>query len=245
MEGEIYMIRAVSAFLAAGYMAALLSGCTISGEIKAMDQSKIHLLQFTDMAEGEEIAVVTTTKGQFTMRLFPSEAPKTVENFVTLSRQGYYDGKPIYQEQEDKDKDGIMQFISGAGETGGKGEFTAGDKVKAEYSCNLAQFPGAVTAYQPGSSSIDSRFYIVGSHQVDQETLDKITRANYPQQIVEKFEEVGGYPENWLNASIFGQVIEGQEVVDEIIACSKEETNSDELKIVTIEIKRYELSNND
>lgn len=239
------MVRTISAVLTASCMALLLSGCNFSGEITAMDPNQVQLLQFTSMVEGEEIAVITTTKGEFTIRLFPSEAPKAVENFVTLSRQGYYDGKVIFQEEGDKDKDGVLQFISGAAEDKNSGKFVVGKPVKQEYSCNLAQFPGAVTAYQPGSGPIDSRFYIVGTRPVDESTLETIARANYPQQVVDKFREVGGYPENWLNASIFGQVIEGQETVDEIIACGQLGEPLEEVKIVSIVIKEYKLTNND
>ena len=63
--------------------------------------------------------------------------------------------------------------------------------------------------------------------------------------MVDKFREVGGYPENWLNASIFGQVIEGQETVDEIIACGQLGEPLEEVKIVSIVIKEYKLTNND
>ena len=37
-------------------------------------------------------AVIHTTKGDITIKLFPDECPKTVENFTTHARTGYYDG---------------------------------------------------------------------------------------------------------------------------------------------------------
>lgn len=37
-------------------------------------------------------AVISTNYGDITVQLFPEQAPKTVENFVTLARRGYYDG---------------------------------------------------------------------------------------------------------------------------------------------------------
>lgn len=49
--------------------------------------------------EGEESgpalprgAVIHTTKGDITIRLFPDECPKTVENFATIAKNTHYDG---------------------------------------------------------------------------------------------------------------------------------------------------------
>ena len=37
-------------------------------------------------------AVIHTTKGDITLKLFPEECPKTIENFSTHAKNGYYDG---------------------------------------------------------------------------------------------------------------------------------------------------------
>ena len=37
-------------------------------------------------------AVIKTNLGEMTLALFPEQAPKAVENFVTLAKNGYYDG---------------------------------------------------------------------------------------------------------------------------------------------------------
>ena len=42
--------------------------------------------------KGETIAVMHTSLGDISIRLFPDKAPKTVENFVTHAKNGYYDG---------------------------------------------------------------------------------------------------------------------------------------------------------
>ena len=44
------------------------------------------ILQAQMPAEGEEIAVITTSEGVVKMRFFPEEAPKAVENFKTLAK---------------------------------------------------------------------------------------------------------------------------------------------------------------
>ena len=52
-------------------------------------------------AEGEEIAIIKTSKGVMKMRFFPEEAPLAVENFKTLAKDGYYDGITFHRVIED------------------------------------------------------------------------------------------------------------------------------------------------
>lgn len=42
-------------------------------------------------------AVIHTTKGDITLKLFPEECPKTIENFSTHAKNGYYDGIIIHR----------------------------------------------------------------------------------------------------------------------------------------------------
>jgi peptidyl-prolyl cis-trans isomerase B (cyclophilin B) len=40
----------------------------------------------------KEVAIITTAEGEMVVELWPEVAPKTVENFKTLARKGFYDG---------------------------------------------------------------------------------------------------------------------------------------------------------
>lgn len=54
---------------------------------------KMSYPQFTaEVAENEKLVEMKTNKGTIKIKLFPEQAPKTVENFVTHSQNGYYDG---------------------------------------------------------------------------------------------------------------------------------------------------------
>lgn len=44
-----------------------------------------------------EVAVITTTVGEMTIRFWPEVAPKTVENFKKLAREGFYDGTAFHR----------------------------------------------------------------------------------------------------------------------------------------------------
>ena len=48
--------------------------------------------------KGETIAVMHTSLGDISIRLFPDKAPKTVENFVTHAKNGYYDGLKFHRD---------------------------------------------------------------------------------------------------------------------------------------------------
>ena len=45
------------------------------------------------MSDNKTYAVFKTNNGDFTVELFAEKAPITVENFVTLAKDGFYDGK--------------------------------------------------------------------------------------------------------------------------------------------------------
>ncbi len=59
-------------------------GCEKQEEAKKTDTAK--------PMEKQIIATVETNLGTFKIKFFPKEAPKTVENFVKLAREGFYDG---------------------------------------------------------------------------------------------------------------------------------------------------------
>ena len=93
-------------------LAAVLAVCTAGcGKEEAKDDSNktaekgtvdtTEILQAQMPEEGEEIAVITTSKGVVKMRFFPEEAPKAVENFKTLAKKGYYNGLLFHRVIED------------------------------------------------------------------------------------------------------------------------------------------------
>jgi peptidyl-prolyl cis-trans isomerase B (cyclophilin B) len=45
----------------------------------------------------DEVAVITTSEGQMTIKFWPDVAPKTVENFKKLARDGFYDGTAFHR----------------------------------------------------------------------------------------------------------------------------------------------------
>ena len=79
-------------------------------------------------AVGEKIAVIRTDKGDIKVRLFPEEAPKAVENFVTHAENGYYDGLIFHRV--------IAGFMIQGGDPEGTGMGGPGYSIKGEFSHN-------------------------------------------------------------------------------------------------------------
>lgn len=237
------MMKNLSCAVVGACLMLTMTACASPGQgIKIFDQSKIVLLQTEEMVEGEDIAVVETSEGSFKMRFFPSEAPKTVENFIELANAGYFDGQKVSRvERVEEESDTKGRLIAGSGKpVEQEGASIYEEPIEPELSYNLGTIPGAVLAYAP-DGVVDSRFYIVGSREVCEEEIEEIVNSNYPEKLVEMFCEKGGYPEEWLNQSVFAQVIEGMEVVDQIIDRTPE-TGPDEVtdvEIIQVRIEKY------
>jgi cyclophilin family peptidyl-prolyl cis-trans isomerase len=97
-------------------------------------------------------ATLKTTAGDITIELFPQEAPKTVNNFVFLAKQGFYDGVIFH-----RTINGFM--IQGGDPTGtgrgGPGYRFADEKVQRRYT------RGIVAMANAGPNTNGSQFFIV------------------------------------------------------------------------------------
>lgn len=79
-------VRLGALLLTAVLSASVFAGCAKKAEVESLPQFDQEIKQ------GEEIAVITVKDyGQIKIRFFPDKAPKAVENFIELAKQGYYD----------------------------------------------------------------------------------------------------------------------------------------------------------
>ncbi|MBI1819334.1 MAG: peptidylprolyl isomerase [Nitrospirae bacterium] len=170
----------------------------------------VVLIAFPFISEGAEkgkklepgtYAVLETTLGKITCRLFEKEAPKTVQNFIGLAegtkewtdpktnkkmKKSFYDGLIFHRV--------IPQFMVQGGDPLGIGVGGPGYAFEDEFSPNLTfDAPGKLAMANAGPNTNGSQFFI--------------TQTATP----------------WLNGhhTIFGQVVEGQEVVDKMVAAPR------------------------
>jgi cyclophilin family peptidyl-prolyl cis-trans isomerase len=133
------------------------------------------------------VAVIQTNHGTIRFELLEGDAPKTTENFITLAERGYYNGIIFHRV--------IKGFMIQGGDptgTGRGGESAWGRRFDDEIDPASAVYQrgykaGTVAMANAGPNTNGSQFFIM--------------HIDYP------------LPPNY---TIFGRVIEGQEVVDAI-----------------------------
>ena len=171
------------------------------------------MLNFKEQAENQPMAVIKTNHGDMKVMLFPEAAPKAVENFTTHAKNGYYDGIIFHRV--------IKDFRIQGGDPQGMGfggESIWGEPFADEFSLEALNFKGALSMANSGPNTNGSQFFIVQAGSVDDRLIGQMEDAGYPAEAIKKYKEVGGTP--WLDFrhTVFGQVVEGMDVVDEIAA---------------------------
>ena len=142
----------------------------------------------------------TLPVGEFTVQLFPQDAPITVDNFVSLARDGFYDGLTFHRVFSDS-------FAHG-GDPLGTGRGRPGYAIPDEISERRHDGPGVLSMVTSGPNTGGTQFLIT---YVALPSLDGIR-------------------------TVFGQVIEGMDVVRQIPERNPETATSLGMTITSIEI---------
>lgn len=85
------------------------------------------------MSDNNEVAVITTSAGEMTVEFWPDVAPKTVENFKTLAKKGFYDGTCFHRVIKDFMIQGGDPLTKDASQEARWGTGGPGHTVKAEF----------------------------------------------------------------------------------------------------------------
>lgn len=175
----------------------------------------MNLKQLEMPNEGEEIAVIMTNHGDIKVRFFPEAAPKAVENFKTHAKQGYYDGIIFHRVI----KDFMIQGGDPSG-TGTGGESIWGKPFEDECQKDYRHFKGALSMANAGPGTNGSQFFIVQKGDIGKDLINQMVEigkdSGYPEEIIKAYTELGGTPHLDFRHTVFGQVIEGLDVVDKI-----------------------------
>ncbi|MGH3089172.1 MAG: peptidylprolyl isomerase [Rubrobacteraceae bacterium] len=98
-------------------------------------------------------ANLRTEKGDVRVKLFAEEAPATVNNFVFLAREGYFDGTTFHRV--------IRDFMVQAGDPTGTGSGGPGYKISDEFHPDLKHDkPGVLSMANAGPNTGGSQFFI-------------------------------------------------------------------------------------
>lgn len=227
----------------------LFTGCdsTANDEEKTEVVQDVELIQFQEPQSGDYIATMNTSMGYIKLHLFTKEAPKAVENFVTHAKNGYYNNVIFHRV--------IQDFMIQSGDpqgTGYGGESIWKDPFEDEFSDKLYNFRGALSMANSGVNSNGSQFFIVQNSDGASLTDDMFKsiyqnakargQANadfrHPNNVIKKYQEIGGTPHLDHMHTVFGQVMEGMDVVDQI---ANSYTNTDDKPIVDVLIYRITI----
>jgi len=101
----------------------------------------------------KQTGVITLQKGgEIRMEFYPAEAPKTVENFVTLAKKGFYNGLTFHRV--------VPDFVVQGGCPKGNGTGGPGYQIKAEFNKQKHVRGTVAMARSQDPDSAGSQFYI-------------------------------------------------------------------------------------
>jgi peptidyl-prolyl cis-trans isomerase B (cyclophilin B) len=183
-----------------------------------------------------------TAYGNMIIQLYDA-TPKHQENFIKLAEEGFYDGLLFHRV--------IDGFMVQGGDPKSKnarkgqplGSGGPGYTVPAEFVDSLVHVKGALAAARmgdnvnPEKASSGSQFYIVHGRKVNEEALNRIESqkgVRYSKRQREIYKEKGGTPFLDREYTVFGQVIEGLDVIDKI---AKSQTDNRDRPVENVEMK--------
>lgn len=186
-----------------------------------------------EVQANEVLVEMDTTMGAIEIKLFPELAPKTVQNFLTHSENGYYDGIIFHRII----KDFMIQGGDPTG-TGMGGESIYGSTFEDEFNPELMNLRGALSMANAGPGTNGSQFFIVQAKDVQKSMLKQMKDYDYPGEIINAYGEFGGTP--WLDGkhTVFGQVVKGMDIIDAMADVAKDSRDKpvEEISIKSIKV---------
>ena len=200
-----------------------------------MVEKELHFPQVNIEAVEGPLATIKTNHGDMRVKLFPDHAPKTVANFIALSKDGYYDGVIFHRII----KDFMIQGGDPTG-TGMGGESIYGESFEDEFSEELYNVRGALSMANAGPNTNGSQFFIVQNQHLPY-SKKEIARGGWPEPIAEIYAEQGGTPHLDRRHTVFGQLADeaSYEVLDAIagVETGAMDKPVEDVVIETIEIE--------
>jgi peptidyl-prolyl cis-trans isomerase B (cyclophilin B) len=177
-EGELVRIEAPSKIVGIILLLATLLSASCAGEVPE-DRSYSAPPPMTIDTSKQYNATIETEKGDLVLELFARDVPVTVNSFVFLAREGFYDGTTFHRV--------IPGFVAQGGDPTGTGTGTPGYSFADEFT-EHTHITGALSMANSGANTNGCQFFITYS------------------------------PQHHLDGkhSVFGQLIEGMQVLEDI-----------------------------
>jgi cyclophilin family peptidyl-prolyl cis-trans isomerase len=168
----------------------------------------------------DKIVLISTNYGDIKIRLY-NDTPKHRDNFIKLAKTGFYDGTIFHRVIKGFMIQGGDPNSKDAGPNERLGVGDPGYTIPAEIKENHYHKKGALAAARtpdevnPKKESSGSQFYIVQGKVLSQSQIVGLGMSMSPEQIKD-YTTIGGAPHLDGNYTVFGEVIEGIDVVDKI-----------------------------
>lgn len=189
--------------------------------------------------EKETVVVIETSMGTIKAKLY-NDTPLHRDNFIKLVNEGWYNGSPFHRV--------IKEFMIQGGQNA-DGRLDPGYTIPAEIKSNHFHVKGALAAARQGDqvnpkkASSGSQFYIVQGKKFDEAWLDMYenrTGKVFSARQRQAYQTVGGSPHLDGEYTIFGEVIEGLEIVDKI---ANVKTGNMDVPVEPVTIKSITIDN--
>jgi cyclophilin family peptidyl-prolyl cis-trans isomerase len=192
------------------------------------------------------VVEIETSYGNIRLKLY-NETPFHQENFLKLVSEKYYDDQIFHRV--------IKGFMIQAGDPDSRnatpgqalGRGGPGYTIPAEINKDLFHKKGALAAARlpdnvnPRKESSGSQFYIVQGRKYTPAELDQMERNGYHIQFTDEqrkaYTTIGGTPHLDYDYTVFGEVIDGLDIVDKI-ASVKKDSRDRPLTDIRIKIRR-------
>jgi cyclophilin family peptidyl-prolyl cis-trans isomerase len=182
------------------------------------------------------LVLISTVYGDIKISLY-NETPKHRDNFLKLVKSGMYDSTIFHRV--------IKDFMIQGGDPDSKnaapgvvlGEGGLGYTIPAEFVHSLIHKKGVLAAAREGDNvnpekaSSSCQFYLVQGRKFTREEIDKMlkgknarrdTKLTYTEEQYKTYETIGGTPHLDMDYTVFGEVIEGLNVIDKIAEVKKD-----------------------
>ncbi|CAG0993181.1 Putative peptidyl-prolyl cis-trans isomerase [Flavobacteriales bacterium] len=208
-------------------------------------QTIIFAQKNTEMNPEQKMVLIETSLGNITVKLY-NETPLHCDNFLKLVEDTFYNGCIFHRV--------INQFMIQGGDPDSKnpkpnqvlGNGGPGYTIAAEIVPTLFHKKGVLAAARlgdnvnPDKESSGSQFYIVQGKKFSSADLDMLeTRmgTKFSTEQRDAYTNIGGTPHLDGNYTVFGEVVEGLEVVDKIAQVQTHPANNRPLQDIKMNMK--------
>lgn len=145
----------VASVLISSLLIFTVAGCASHKKQERKSESPMPKKAETVAPAKTKVAVLETAKGNITFKFFPDDAPKTVENFVHLTNQGFYNGLTFHRVVKTP-----RPFVIQGGDPKGDGTGGPGYTIPAEFNARPHLEGTVAMARTEDPNSAGSQFYI-------------------------------------------------------------------------------------